>query len=60
MGVETAVALDVTLAINTVLLFIVGWQMGRSGGLTGSRLLLSAGTTGLLGIALIALKALMH
>ena len=60
LGVETALALDVTLAINTVLLFVVGLQMGRSGGLTGARLLLSAGTTGLLGVALIALKALMH
>ena len=28
LGMETAVALDVTLAVNTVLLFVVGWQMG--------------------------------
>ena len=60
LGVETSVALDLTLAINGVLLFIVGWQMGRAGGLTGARLSLSAGAAGLLGVALIALKALMH
>ena len=60
LGVETSVALDVTLAVNSVLLFIVGWQMGTAGGLEGVRLLLSAGATGLLGVALIALKTLMH
>ena len=60
LGVETSVALDVTLVVNSVLLFIVGWQMGTAGGLKGVRLLLSAGATGLLGLALIALKTLMH
>ena len=49
-----------TLAVNAFLLFIVGWQMGRAGGLTGIRQALSAAATGLLGLALIALKALMH
>ena len=57
---ETAVALDLTLAVNTVLLFIVGWQMGVAGGLAGVRLVLSVAATGLLGLALIALKTLMH
>jgi hypothetical protein len=60
LGVETSVALDLTLAVNTVLLFVIGWQMGKAGGLTGVRLALSAGATGLLGIALITLKTLMH
>jgi len=60
LGIETAVALDVTLAVNTVLLFIVGWQMGKAGGLAGTRLLMSAMATGLLGVALIVLKTLMH
>ena len=60
LGVETEVALDVTLAVNAVLLFIVGWQMGTAGRLTGVRLALSAAATGLLGLALIALKTLMH
>jgi hypothetical protein len=60
VGVETAVALDLTLGVNTVLLLVVGWQMGTAGGLTGVRLLLSASATGILGLALIALKTLMH
>ena len=60
LGMETAVALDLTLAVNTILLFIVGWQMGVAGGLAGVRLVLSVAATGLLGLALIALKTLMH
>ena len=60
LGMETAVALDLTLAVNTVLLFIVGWQMGTAGGLAGVRLVLSVAATGFLGLALIALKTLMH
>jgi hypothetical protein len=60
LGVETKVALDVTLAVNAVLLFLIGWRMGRLSGLTGGRLVLSAGAAGLLGITLIALKTLMH
>ena len=60
LGVETKVALDVTLGVNAVLLFVLGWRMGRVGGLTGVRLLLSATAAGLLGVTLIALKTLMH
>jgi hypothetical protein len=60
IGVETSVALDVTLAVNAVLLFIVGWQMGTAGGLAGVRLAISSGATGLLGLSLILLKTLMH
>lgn len=60
LGIETALALDLTLAVNAVLLFAVGWQMGREGGLTGIRQATAAASAGLLGLALIALKALMH
>ena len=60
VGVETGVALDLTLAVNAVLLFTVGWQMGTAGALTGLRLALSAAASGLLGLALIVLKTLMH
>jgi hypothetical protein len=60
LGVETKVALDVTLAVNAVLLFVLGWRMGRVSGLTGARLLVAAGAVGLLGVTLIALKTLMH
>jgi hypothetical protein len=34
--------------------------MGKAGGLTGARLALSAGASGLLGVALVTLKTLMH
>lgn len=60
LGMETSVALDLTLAVNAILLFIIGWQMGEEGGLTGSRRAISAGVTGFLGVALIAFKALLH
>jgi len=60
LGVETSVALNVTLAVNALLLFAIGWRMGAEGGLTGLRLVLSSGSTGLLGLSLIALKTLMH
>jgi hypothetical protein len=60
LGMETSVALNLTLAVNAVLLFIVGWRMGVAGGLSGVRLGLSTGGAGLLGLALIALKTVMH
>ena len=60
LGVETSVALDVTLALNAVLLFVTGWQMGTDSGLTGGRLALSSLIAGLLGVALIVLKSLLH
>jgi hypothetical protein len=34
--------------------------MGRLSGLTGARLVLSAGTAGLLGVTLVVLKTLLH
>jgi len=58
--VETKIALDITLAVNAVLLFVIGWRMGRDSGLTGPRLVLAAGVAGLLGVTMIALKTLMH
>jgi hypothetical protein len=60
LGMETKAALDLTLAVNAVLLFLLGWRMGRVSGLTGAKLVLAAGLAGLLGLTLIALKTLMH
>ncbi len=60
LGVETSVALDVTLALNAGLLFVTGWHMGVTGGLTGWRLALASAIAGLLGIALIVFKSLLH
>lgn len=60
LGFETKVALDITLAVNAVLLFVVGWRMGRVSGLTGGRLVVAAAVAGLLGVTMIGLKTLMH
>ncbi len=60
VGMETRVALDLTLAVNAALLFILGWQMGQSSGLTGGARVMSAAITGLLGILMVVLKTLLH
>ncbi len=60
LGLETKAALDLTLAVNAGLLFVLGWQMGRSSGLTGPRQLGSAAITGLLGVLMILLKTQLH
>lgn len=59
-GMTTKTALDLTLAVNAALLFILGWQMSRSSGLTGTRQLLSAASAGLLGVIMIVFKTLLH
>lgn len=60
LGVEIGIAIRVTLAINAVVLFVVGWTMSRSSGLRGARLVLSATASGLLGLAMIFLKTTLH
>ncbi len=60
LGIDTKVALDITLAVNAVMLFVIGWRMGRVSGLSGARLVFAAGVAGLLGVTMIALKTLMH
>ena len=60
LGIDTKAALDITLAVNAVMLFLLGWQMGRASGLTGGRLVLAAAVAGLLGVTMIGLKTLMH
>ena len=60
LGIETKTALDITLAVNAAMLFAIGWQMGKVSGLSGGKLVLSAGIAGLLGVTMIGLKTLMH
>ena len=60
LDVPTRTAVNVALAVNALLLVLVGWRMGRAGGLRGARLLASATATGLLGVAMIALKTALH
>jgi hypothetical protein len=56
-GVGTARAVQLTLILNAALLFAVGWRTGRAARLTGVSLVLATVSTGLLGVALVALKA---
>ena len=60
LGVEIGVAIRVTLAVNAVVLFVVGWTMSRSSGLRGARLVASATASGVLGLAMIFLKTTLH
>ena len=58
--VETGTAVNIALAATVVLLVVVGHQMGRSGGLRGVRLLGASLFVGMLGVAMILLKTLLH
>ena len=60
LGVDTGFALDVTLAVNSMMLFVIGWRLSKLSGLTGIRLVASAALAGMLGVTMILLKTLMH
>ena len=60
LGLETGPAIRLALAVNAVLLVLVGHAMGRASGLHGWRLTVSVAAAGLLGLAVIALKTLLH
>lgn len=60
LGVETSRGVRIALGINVVLLALVGWNMAREGGLTGRRRVLACALTGLLGVAMVALKVAVH
>jgi hypothetical protein len=60
LGVETLPAVRVALLVNAALLLLVGYAMSRAGGLTGWRLVVSVSAAGLLGLAVVGLKTLLH
>lgn len=60
LRVETETAVRVALAINAVLLGLVGANMGRAGGLRGIALVGSTLATGALGVLMIVLKTSLH
>jgi hypothetical protein len=60
LDVPTVLAVNIALGINTALLFIVGWNMGRAGALRGWQLVFASAVTGLLGVAMILLKSGLH
>ncbi|MBT0993534.1 hypothetical protein KIN34_04445 [Cellulomonas sp. DKR-3] len=60
LDVEPGTAIDVALAVNVVLLGVVGWRMGVRSGMRGLRLVLSTALCCLLGVAMIVLKLSLH
>jgi hypothetical protein len=60
LGLETYVAVYLALAGSTLLLFGVGWEIGREASLgTGERILMAMGA-GALGVVMVVFKALLH
>ena len=59
LKVEDSVAVDVALAVNTVLLLVVGYRMSKQSALTGWRFWASTAVAGALGVAIIAVQTFM-
>jgi predicted membrane protein len=60
LGFEAQVAVFLALAASTLLLFGVGWEIGREASLsTGERILMAMGA-GAFGVVMVVLKALLH
>jgi hypothetical protein len=60
LGADVDRAVVAALICATTLLFAAGWQVGREAALSPSSRLLSALCSGAFGMAMIALKALLH
>jgi hypothetical protein len=60
VGVDTPKGLRIALWVNAALLLGVGWTMSTGGGFRGWRRLALAGLAGLLGVAMVGLKTLLH
>jgi hypothetical protein len=59
-GISTPTAVQVALIVNVILLVGVGWRMNPSQRQLGWRRICYALATGLLGVAMIGLKTLLH
>ena len=60
IGIPADTAVRIALLTIAVLLFVVGWNMARAGGLGGWRRVVVASVTGSLGLVMILLKTLLH
>jgi hypothetical protein len=60
LSVSTERAVRIAMLVNIALLLGVGWEISTSGGLVGWRRAGSVLGTGLLGVAMIVLKSLLH
>ena len=60
LGASVFVAVNTSLAVATVLLVGAGWTASRASGLRGWRLVTSTALSGAFGLAMVALKNLLH
>jgi hypothetical protein len=56
LGASVFVAVNVSLAVATLLLVVAGWTASRASGLQGWRLLVSTGISAVFGLTMVALK----
>jgi hypothetical protein len=60
IGASASTAAATALAVTVVLLLIHGHTAGKAAGLSGVRLVVVTATAGLLGIAMVVLKVVLH
>jgi hypothetical protein len=60
LGADMTAAVISALVGSTGLLFLAGWRMGADGQLSRAERLVSASAASLFGVALIALKVVLH
>jgi hypothetical protein len=60
LGVSVLAAINISLAVATVLLVGAGWTVSRASGMRGWRLLTSATISAFFGLSMVALKNLLH
>jgi hypothetical protein len=60
LGASVFVAVNTSLAVATVLLIGAGWTASRASGLRGWRLLTSTAMSAVFGLAMVALKNVLH
>jgi hypothetical protein len=60
LGTSVFVAINVSLAVATLLLVWAGWTASRASGMQGWRLILSTAVSAVFGLTMVALKNLLH
>jgi hypothetical protein len=60
LGGSVFVAVNVSLAVATVLLVGAGWTVSRASGMRGWRLVVSTAVSAFFGLTMVALKNLLH
>ena len=60
LGASVFAAVNISLAVATVLLVWAGWTASRASGLRGWRLLTSAAVSAIFGLSLVGLKNVLH